>query len=507
MSSSTSKTARPKLRVRRASNPQEVQDLVNELASVHAHGVTMQRSDGGEIAHQWNVAANRQEWFVGGEWIGEGGTTLREQAQRQQITVIEGTGGGGGTNDHEQLSNLLGGWPWPGEHYHFTQYHHTELGRFAQWPGFTDAYMQAGFLQQLTVAKAATGADRMLILAKNTSAANTNYASIQVENATTGHAGVLAQFGTNFALVPQFADKTVLFSAYDSGTGIGSKSLALLAGQGAIEFWLYKEGSPSSGGGAYHEVADVRCTDLDVGFLPGLDSTFVLGSENWSVALGETGPLRWKDLSTIQAHINSHLVTCEGATVLGQDYSTDGTVQFGTLTLNNQGLHLLDTNASHDLIIAPGSDLTADRILTITTGDAARLLSLLGDLTVEAASAINQDLTTDAAPTFAGILPLAGTNNLGSVAKPWGTVFFSAWHMEGTAFLDLTGPLYFRDIDAAYATRGSYDSATGNFYMVGEGRFGSFRVDQVPAAGTITPDKVITISCNGVNYEVAVKAA
>jgi hypothetical protein len=71
-------------------------------------------------------------------------------------------------------------------------------------------------------------------------------------------------------------------------------------------------------------------------------------------------------------------------------------------TLLNTGLHLLDTNASHDLIIAPGSDLTADRILTLTTDDAARTFSLLGDLTVESASAINQDLTSDAAPTFAG---------------------------------------------------------------------------------------------------------
>ncbi len=39
------------------------------------------------------------------------------------------------------------------------------------------------------------------------------------------------------------------------------------------------------------------------------------------------------------------------------------------LTVPNTGLHLLDTNASHDLIIKPGSNITADRTLTITTGD------------------------------------------------------------------------------------------------------------------------------------------
>lgn len=54
------------------------------------------------------------------------------------------------------------------------------------------------------------------------------------------------------------------------------------------------------------------------------------------------------------------------------------------ITVPNNGLHVLDTNASHDLIITPGSDLSADRILTITTGDAARTISLLADLSIPA---------------------------------------------------------------------------------------------------------------------------
>ena len=46
------------------------------------------------------------------------------------------------------------------------------------------------------------------------------------------------------------------------------------------------------------------------------------------------------------------------------------------LTTPNTGLHILDTNASHDLIVKPGSDLTADKTLTITTGDADKILDL-----------------------------------------------------------------------------------------------------------------------------------
>jgi len=54
-----------------------------------------------------------------------------------------------------------------------------------------------------------------------------------------------------------------------------------------------------------------------------------------------------------------------------------------TITLPNVGgLHILDTNSSHDLVIQPGSDLTADRILTITTGDAARTLTFTANASI-----------------------------------------------------------------------------------------------------------------------------
>ena len=80
---------------------------------------------------------------------------------------------------------------------------------------------------------------------------------------------------------------------------------------------------------------------------------------------------------------------------------TDATQDFktsGTLTLPNVGLHLLDTNASHDLIIKPGSDLTVDRILTLTTGNAARTITLSGDPTL--ADWFDQAVKQASSPTF-----------------------------------------------------------------------------------------------------------
>jgi hypothetical protein len=46
------------------------------------------------------------------------------------------------------------------------------------------------------------------------------------------------------------------------------------------------------------------------------------------------------------------------------------------VTAPNTGLHVLDTDASHDLILKPGSNLTADRTLTLTTGDADATLDV-----------------------------------------------------------------------------------------------------------------------------------
>jgi hypothetical protein len=74
---------------------------------------------------------------------------------------------------------------------------------------------------------------------------------------------------------------------------------------------------------------------------------------------------------------------------------------FTGVTLNNTGLHLLDTNASHDLIIAPGSDLTGDRTLTLTTGDAARTVTINGNPTLN--DWFDQSVKQAASPTFGGM--------------------------------------------------------------------------------------------------------
>lgn len=81
-----------------------------------------------------------------------------------------------------------------------------------------------------------------------------------------------------------------------------------------------------------------------------------------------------------------------------------------TITTPNTGLHILDTNASHDLIIAPGSDLSADRTLTWTTGDADRTVTISGNAT------ISQDYSTTGTPQF-DLLGIGGVSTTSTALR------------------------------------------------------------------------------------------
>lgn len=94
----------------------------------------------------------------------------------------------------------------------------------------------------------------------------------------------------------------------------------------------------------------------------------------------------------------------------------------GTVDLGNTGLRLRDTNASHWLTISPGSDLTADRTLTIATGDAARTVTLQTDFTVTSAgAALMDDADASAQRTTLGLGTIA-TQAASSVAITGGSI-------------------------------------------------------------------------------------
>lgn len=75
----------------------------------------------------------------------------------------------------------------------------------------------------------------------------------------------------------------------------------------------------------------------------------------------------------------------------------------------NTGLNVQDTNASHNLNLKPGSDLTANRTLTLTTGDADRTLTLSADSTISGTNTGDQTITLTSDVTGSGTGSFATT--------------------------------------------------------------------------------------------------
>jgi len=66
-------------------------------------------------------------------------------------------------------------------------------------------------------------------------------------------------------------------------------------------------------------------------------------------------------------------------------------------------IRLLDTDYSHYLALIWNENRAANQTLNFITGAGDRTVTLSGNLTVESASLVNQDLTSDASPSFGGL--------------------------------------------------------------------------------------------------------
>jgi len=152
--------------------------------------------------------------------------------------------------------------------------------------------------------------------------------------------------------------------------------------------------------------------------------------------IGSVGPIVYDDTDLVDDPDGDFVgetlkaVLTNGDSILGSGQ---------TITFANTGLHILDSNSSHDLILIVGSDLTADRNLTITTGDAARTVTLSGnptladwfDQAVKAASTVTFGEIIDNGLTASLLVETDGSKQLTSVSKQA--------HIADAAVQDLTG--------------------------------------------------------------------
>lgn len=141
----------------------------------------------------------------------------------------------------------------------------------------------------------------------------------------------------------------------------------------------------------------------------------ITGITDVAIADGGTGA---SDAATARANLSA---AASGA-------NTDIT----SVYLSNTGLKVKDTNASHGLSIVPGSDLSADRVLTVTTGDAARTLTLSGDATVSGTHSGTSSGTNtgDQTITLTGDVTGSGT---GSFSATIGTGVVGPTQLASTA--------------------------------------------------------------------------
>ena len=125
------------------------------------------------------------------------------------------------------------------------------------------------------------------------------------------------------------------------------------------------------------------------------------GITQWALGpVGAEGSITGAGSSTDNALVRWNGVdgtSIQSSSVIIDD--SDNITGVASITVGTAGIHLLDSDASHDLIFAT-DDLTGDRTFTITTGDADRNLTLSGDPTLD--DWFDQSVKTTDSPVFAG---------------------------------------------------------------------------------------------------------
>ena len=118
----------------------------------------------------------------------------------------------------------------------------------------------------------------------------------------------------------------------------------------------------------------------------------------------------------------------------------------GTHVFDSDALQIDDTGGDHQLIITPGTNLSADRVLTLTTGDSARTVTLSGNPTLS--DWFDQGVKTSSTPGFAGLtstgdVDLDGSNINITLQHTGGAE--QGWHVEAndiSYFAETSGPIW-----------------------------------------------------------------
>lgn len=244
--------------------------------------------------------------------------------------------------------------------------------------------------------------------------------------------------GQNFGRIPSinFIGGTLNASASRVDVSLGSSG-----GAGASSF-LDLTDTPSSYTGEALKVVRVNAGETGLEFTTLTGGGDALTSDPLS-QFASTTSAQLRAVLTDETGTGSAVFANTPTLVTPNIGAATGTSLLATGDIRGERLGMEDTDSSHYLFLDPGSNLTADRVLTITTGDANRTLTLSGDADISGTNTGDQSLSIAA-------------GSAGAIQVTDGSGNFIGSHTDFLFYDTSNNLLYLLDETTTYFKTGDY---------------------------------------------------